>query len=359
MVPLNQALGRVAACDLKSPRSTPEHDTSSMDGFAIDSQSTRDACRARPAIFRVQGTIAAGDDPVQSLAAWTEEMVQGAHEGVEPCVEIMTGGRFPSVGPGALLDACVPAEDVVVIKSEAATEAKGKFKGSGTHIAIAKPLGRNSNRRLKGEDIQEGSRILQVGQIIRASHLLPLLSLGIESVFVRPKPRISVWSTGGELLTDHARTPDMNSTYLCAVSQEFGATAIARGVLEDNVDNIVDTIKTELNESSSDIIITSGGVSVGKFDHIRSALERLGAHILFHGLDIRPGHPVWFALLPSSGTQVAFFGLPGNPGAAAACFRFLVVPYLNELLDTREHMSWTKTCLYLRWCKLQVMANIW
>jgi molybdopterin molybdotransferase len=101
-------------------------------------------------------------------------------------------------------------------------------------------------------------------------------------------------------------------------------------VLQDSADEIASTISQTLESSAADVLITSGGVSVGKFDHIRKALDLIGAEIIFHGLAIRPGHPALFALLNSSRGKVAFFGLPGNPGAAAACFRFLVIPYLRS-----------------------------
>jgi molybdopterin molybdotransferase len=328
-VTLEEAVGRVAACDRVSPTSTPQYDTSAMDGYAVRSEATMDASEDHPVFFGVQGTIAAGDDPYRVVDDW--DPTQFAN-GVEQCTEIMTGGRFPSLGPGRLLDACVRMEDVVQIDgTKYADSAKGSHC---TYIAITKPVPAMANRRLAGEDIQQGRTVVKAGQIIKSSHLLPLASVGLRSLAVQPKPQVCVWSTGNELGSGEACTPDVNGLFLSTTSREHGADAAFLGVLEDDINEIARTILKALESREVDILITSGGVSVGKFDYIRKALDRIGAHIIFHGLAIRPGHPALFALIPSlRAGDVAFFGLPGNPGATAACFRFLVVPYLRDIMS--------------------------
>ncbi|KAJ0142009.1 GPI-anchored wall transfer protein 1 [Fusarium oxysporum f. sp. albedinis] len=297
VVPIEEAVGRVSACDHFSPISTPEFDTSAMDGYAICSESTRLASAERPVFFCAKGTIAAGDDFITLPSRHTRD-------GPEPCFEIMTGGRFPQGELGEVFDACVKVEDTIRIAA--------KEPGLGTCIAISKPIPRYANRRFAGEDIQKGDLVMKKGVTIRTSHIMPLASVGIE--------------------TTQSHIRDVNGVYLTAASKEAGADATFGGSIPDEVDALVQTIKDRLGSSAVDIMITSGGVSVGKFDHVRQALETLGATIVFHGVAVRPGHPVLFALLSSAWGEVAFFGLPGNPGAAAACFKFLTVPYISHLL---------------------------
>lgn len=318
-VSLENAVGRVAASNCHSPVSTPEFDTSAMDGYAVSSDATRRASPESPVIFQIRGTVAAGDDPSLPLPTCT----YNCDDGVEPCVKIMTGARFPTSATGNMLDACVKIEDTIPMPPR------------DTHfetIYISKPVLRNANRRFAGEDIQKTDMIVQRGQIIQASHLMPLASVGIDAINVRCKPRICIWSTGNELTSKTSRIPDVNGVYLTAAGRELGAEAKFMGTLEDNIPMMARDIQQTLETSPVDILITSGGVSVGQFDCVRQALELLDATIVFHGLAIRPGHPVLFALLPSPLGKVAFFGLPGNPGAAAACFRFLTTPYLRHLL---------------------------
>ncbi|EWG38411.1 hypothetical protein FVEG_01625 [Fusarium verticillioides 7600] len=317
LVSLDEAVGRVSACDHYSPISTPEFDTSAMDGYAIFSESTRLASAEHPVFFYVKGTIAAGDDSLTLPLCHKRD-------GTEPCFEIMTGGRFPEGALGEVFDACVKVEDTARITTE--------DPGLGACIAIRKPIPRYANRRFAGEDIRKGDLVTKEGVIIQTSNIMPLASVAIETVKVRKKPRVCIWSTGNELTSQKSHIRDVNGVYLRVASKEAGADVTFGGSVTDEVDALVETIKGRLELSAVDIMITSGGVSVGKFDHVRQALETLGATIIFHGVAIRPGHPVLFALLPSTWGEVAFFGLPGNPGAAAACFKFLTIPYMRYLL---------------------------
>ncbi|RBR09088.1 uncharacterized protein FIESC28_10028 [Fusarium coffeatum] len=309
-VSLAEAIGRVAARDYLSPISTPEFDTSAMDGYAISSSLTNLATPETPVFFCIRGTIAAGDKP-KSISP-KDDMA------LNSCVEIMTGAQFPE--GEEVLDACVKVEDTVRIAGEVPC------------IAVSKPVPRYANRRFAGEDIQKGKVVLRKGSLMRASHIMPLASVGIDAIEVLKRPKVCIWSTGNELTSKTSHVRDVNGVYLTAASKEAGAEATFMGSIHDEVESLVCSIRERLELLSTDIMITSGGVSVGKFDHVRQALEILGAKIVFHGVSIRPGHPVLFALLPSPFGEVAFFGLPGNPGAAAACFKFLTVPYIKLLL---------------------------
>ncbi|KAF4962374.1 hypothetical protein FSARC_9540 [Fusarium sarcochroum] len=304
-VTLVEAIGRVSACDYFSPISTPEFDTSAMDGYAIRSESTRLASPDSPAFFHVRGTIGAGDSCRAFPTDWKENDWEDAPES---CVEIMTGGRFPGGPAGQTLDACVKVEDAIIITA--------KVPELDTCIAITKPITKFANRRFAGEDIRRGDLVLKKGEIIRSSHIMPLASVGIDSINVCEKPRVCIWSTGNELTSHTSHVRDVNGVYLLAASKEAGADATFSGSIKDDVNTVVQTIRKQLKSSPTDIMLTSGGVSVGRFDHIRQALELLGARIVFHGVAVRPGHPVLFALLPSAWGEVAFFGLPGNPDSS-------------------------------------------
>lgn len=327
-VPLQEALGRIVASDVVSAESTPAHDTSAMDGYAIRSDATRKASPETPTRFCVRGRIAAGDDPRQTLRdQHTAEMTMS---GKEPCVEIMTGAVFPEG-----LDACVKFEDTVPVVED----------GLSSEIVVKKPIPGNANRRLAGNDIRERDVILKAGMILQVAHVLPLASLGITTIAAVLKPRVAVFSTGKELLSQsYGLARDMNGPYLTAALGEMSADADFCGVLDDDPTLLYHRLQTVADSAIYEVIITSGAVSKGRFDHIPAVLAQMDAETLFHGVAIRPGHPVLFALLPSGEAgdgvtkrKTTFFGLPGNPGAAAACFRFLVVPYLRTLTgQTRE-----------------------
>ncbi|RKU47126.1 hypothetical protein DL546_005216 [Coniochaeta pulveracea] len=321
-IPLQEAVGRIVASDIVSAESTPAHDTSAMDGYAIRSEATSEASERTPVRFQVRGRIAAGDDPRQVLQGL--DTAEVTMSGIEPCVEIMTGAGFPEG-----FDACVRFEDAeTVIDCDVSST-----------IVVTKPVPVNANRRLAGNDIRNGDVILQAGMTLQVGHLLPLSSLGIKSIAVEAKPRVAVFSTGKELLSQsYGLGRDMNGPYLTAALGEIGADVDFCGVLDDDPTSMYRHLQTVAGSGAYEVIITSGAVSKGRFDHIPDVLAQMDAEILFHGVAMRPGHPVLFALLPAGGTvdgtakrKTAFFGLPGNPGAAAACFRFLVVPYLRAL----------------------------
>jgi molybdopterin molybdotransferase len=320
-VPLLVSVGRLAARNHNSPIATPSHDTSAMDGFAFSSAATCNASAARSVVFAVKGIIAAGDDPI-ALSSEPED-------GVFPCVEIMTGARFPGCTSGLGFDACIKIEDTVSMGSVGI----GPDAKPYTHIAVKQPVSRNANRRLAGGDMRKGDIILSKGDVVGSRHIMALASVGITEVAVRRKLRVAVWSTGNELSEGtntqrgHSQIFNSNGPYLIASLRELGVDAEYKGILMDSPGSLQAAFGS-LNARTYDLVITTGAVSKGKFDFMVPALEELRAHTRFHGVAIRPGHPVLFATT----NDTPHFGLPGNPIAAAACFRFLVVPFLRYLL---------------------------
>jgi molybdopterin molybdotransferase len=324
-LPLLDSLGRFAAEDHVSPTTTPLKDTSAMDGYAISSSATVDASNENPITFVVKGTIAAGDRPF--------ELANELDDGAYPCVEIMTGAQFPSSTSGAPFDVCVKIEDTV---SLGPCTPGSDFK-SRKRIAVARPLRSNANRRFAGGDMHEGDVILPKGTVVCSRHVMALASVGVTNIVTYRKLRVAVWSTGNELsegsdgVCSDTQILNSNGPYLTAALKELGVDAEYNGILRDDSNGLQAALGS-IAEKSYDLVITTGAVSKGKFDFIVPALEELRANVHFHGVAIRPGHPVLFASTSSETGSVPFFGLPGNPIATAGCFRFLVVPFLKRMM---------------------------
>ncbi|TLD32925.1 hypothetical protein PspLS_00919, partial [Pyricularia sp. CBS 133598] len=288
VVPLLDSIGRITASDIRSRLTTPEFDTSAMDGYAISSAATRSATPECPLIFRVKGAIAAGDEP----KSWPSHPVDDCRI-AGTCIEIMTGARFPEPGPGEEeLDACVKMEDIRPVSSSTSHVRKGHTSlKPAKFIVVARPVPRCANRRFAGGDICEGDMVVRAGQTIYASQLMPLASVGIQSVAVQRRLKVQVFSTGKELLREHHEVAngvnqldgrnkthranpqgssirDVNGIFLTAAFREVGANSQFLGQLADDAQDIAKAISNILSSTSPpDVITTSGGVSVGKFDH--------------------------------------------------------------------------------------------
>ena len=321
-ISIHEALGRVAAEHHTSPICTPPKDTSAMDGYAISSSTTVDASIERPVTFIVQGTNAAGDEPV--------ELPNEPIDGCYPCVEIMTGAQFPISTSNTPFDACVKIEDTVPYGAKSEFQSQRRF-------VLTRPVSLHANRRFAGGDMQKGDVIVRKGEVVRSRHVMGLASVGVKEVVVRRKLRVAVWTTGNELTRDtngarkSAQIFDSNGPFLAAALCEAGVEVELKGILQDDVQSLEEALESS-EAATWDLIITTGAVSKGKFDFIVPALERMRAKVHFHGVAIRPGHPVLFATIDRERKSIPFFGLPGNPIATAACFRFLVMPFLRQLL---------------------------
>lgn len=329
-IALQDAVGRTVAQDYFAEVSMPLFDTAAMDGFAICSSYTAGATPQNPVKFKIKATCGAGD-PSMNIALRVED-------GLAPCVEIMTGAPFPLERPGSIsLDACVKIEDTHRL-----------HVGEVGYIEIDRPVSLRANRRAAGGDIPQGARILSKGQIVRSSHIMPLASLGISHIRAKRHLKVGVWSTGNEICQSplaSSSVSDINGPYLVAALRERGVEARFLGAVADSkpeVDSFVGQLKETVDAEDTDVLITTGGVSVGRFDFVHGALGQADACVHFHGLPIRPGHPVLFASLVScTGRQTSFFGLPGNPGATAATFKFIVLPFLYELQGhSKEQATW-------------------
>ncbi|KAK5065340.1 hypothetical protein LTR84_001178 [Exophiala bonariae] len=368
ILPVVAAVGQRSAQYVAAPYSIPTHDTSAMDGFAVSSESTLSASRTNPVRLRISYMIAAGDGldtPIQSKAA-TKDITNHQTHIQSECIEIMTGARFPELSHPEL-DSVVKIEDVVVKRDPSDCNCCSAY------IEVSAPVKIHQNRRFAGSDLAAGTLILEAGEMIEPKHVMSLASVGYRDVRVTtikarkksiqpdasvPKTlRVGVLSTGSELtdvyehpLERRSRShvvssqtiPNSNGPYILSSLLRVSTSADVQyfGIAQDSEDVLEGKLRFAIEDSQMDVIITTGGVSRGKFDLIRPVIEqKLQAKVVFHGVKVRPGLPVLFALLErdrgvSRGNQkrsIAFFGLPGNPIATAMALRFFVVPYLAAL----------------------------
>ncbi|KAK2762662.1 hypothetical protein FQN54_000836 [Arachnomyces sp. PD_36] len=336
IVALEWAVDRIAKHSYHSPRPTPAYDTSALDGFAIYSGMITHASQKSPVTFCVDPNIVRpGGDCFVVSRGDIEERCGCGNPGA---VEIMTGGRFPSaVGStkGAELDCCIRREDTI----------EEEFPGGHRHIRIFNPVPSGKNMRLAASDFSKGDKILERGSVIRAKHIMALASVGFHEVAVLPRLRVGIWSTGDELMrSSTSECPDVNGPFLTSSLRSMGASVEFLGGIPDDSGSLTKELKAAVASGQYHVLISTGGVSAGKYDFVHSSLESLNARNIFHHVAMEPGRPVLFATIPSGLQEepssvpalpdIPFFGLPGNPIATTACFRFLVMPFLKPLLPT-------------------------
>ncbi len=314
-VKLHESLGRILAEEVRSPEAVPSFTNSSMDGFAVFASDTKSASETSPARIPVKGMVAAGD-----LKAFQTF----ANQGPGIAVEIMTGAPVPAGG----LDAIVRIEDARVERND---------DGTAVAISISKPSLAGDYIRPIGTDYQVGQLVLRAGIRLEAEHILAASSLGVRELSVKKMPKIAIISTGSELVSPDAASlaPGMirNSTgpFLVAALKRMGVIAKDWGIIQDDPKEYQKILETALSEGT-EIILSTGAVSMGQFDFVSDVLHKMEATTHFHKVAIRPGKPILFAEFGSHGKNAVFFGIPGNPVSTAVGLRFFVEPYLRQCL---------------------------
>jgi molybdopterin molybdotransferase len=295
-VGLLQAVGRVLTEEIRSEREVPPFANSAMDGYAVRWDDVRAASADQPVELTVVEVIQAGAVPAQAVTTGTAS-------------KIMTGAVVP---PGA--DTVIRVEDTeehdgrVWIKRQ---------ERPGTHI------------RADGEDIRRGQMVLEKGRVLRPADIGLLASIGRSTVLVHQRPRVAILSTGNELVeVDEALRPgqivNSNAYTLAAAVQEAGGQPVPLEIARDTLEEI----RAALNEAvRHDVVLSTGGVSVGDFDFVKAAMDELGIRRLFWQVAQRPGKPLTFGLL----RERPYFGLPGNPVSALVCFYLYVRPALARM----------------------------
>lgn len=300
-LPLAEARGAVLAETLVSPIDVPQRTNAAMDGIALAWPERE----VPPERWRCVGRVLAGDDRDLPLAPGE-------------CVAITTGAPLP---PGA---------DTVIMREQ--------LHGQGDWVTVASPerVRRGQNVRRAGEDIPRGARALAAGTRLSAAELGLLASLGVAEVAVRHRPRVALFSTGNEVTAPGEPLPpagifDANRFSLMGLVAEHGGEVCDLGILPDDRAALV----AALDEATrhADLVLTSGGVSVGEADFTRQALAEVG-DLGFWRIAIRPGRPLACGRLGARG--VPFLGLPGNPVAAMVTFLQFAVPLLARLQGRPE-----------------------
>lgn len=296
---LLDAHGCVLAEDLVAPADLPGFDNSAMDGYAVRSEDVGAASEGSPAVLPVTGDVAAG--PASPL-----RVMPGV------CVRIMTGAMMPA---GA--DTVVPVEHT---------------DGGVAQVAIHRPAPVGQHVRRAGEDVRAGETVLPVGTHLGAVQVGLAAAVGRARLIVRPRPRVVVVSTGSELVEpgeplSPGRIADSNSPALTAAANEAGAIAYRVGIVPDDPRRLLSTLEDQLVRA--DVLVTSGGVSVGAYDVVKEVLSRLGT-VRFDEVAMQPGKPQAFGTIGPDATPV--FGLPGNPVSALVSFEAFVRPAIRRML---------------------------
>jgi len=298
---LAEADGCVLAEDVTAAVSLPSFDNSSMDGYAVHAADTTHSSERKPLTLEVTAEIAAGDTGAYQLASGT-------------AIKIMTGARMPA---GA--DAVVPVEWT---------------DGGGKRVEIYRPVTAGNAVRYVGGDATEGETLLTKGMRLRPMQIAVAASAGRKMIKVRPRPRVVVLSTGNELT--EPGTPlvpgqiwDSNSYMLAAAAREAGAVTSRRAVVPDDPAGVLPALEAQLSEA--DLLVTTGGVSMGgEHDVVKAALRELGT-VAFGKVAMQPGMPQGFGTLGEG--RVPIFTLPGNPGSAYVSFQLFVRPAIAALQD--------------------------
>lgn len=303
VVSLPHSLGRILARNIFAPSNVPPFNKSPLDGYALRSADTEKASRTCPVLLRVIEEIPAGQAPVQRLEAGT-------------AVRIMTGAPIP---PGA--DAVVKFEDV---------------HESPDSIGIVNPSKPGSNIIWQGEDIAAGELISCGGCQINPPLIGLIASLGLASVPVYKVPRIAIMTTGSELVEPGeslwpGQIYNSNRYALQAACHYLGAKLLEIEPVSDHLQTLTSNLEAALEQA--DLVITTGGVSVGRYDLVKEALSAIGARILFWRIAMKPGSPMIAAV--KNGKLI--IGLSGNPAAAMVTFDLLAAPIILKMLGYQQY----------------------
>ncbi|MDO7253261.1 molybdopterin molybdotransferase MoeA [Helicobacter cappadocius] len=286
-----EAFGEILARDIICEKSLPAFDNSAMDGYALKISDIKKN-------IKINGRVLAGDD------ARDLEILDGE------CIKVMTGGMLPKGS-----EVVVPFEDV-------------ELKDNG-YIRVVKDFKPNANIRFKGEEKSIGDLIAKKGDRLTHGLIGLIASQGVKNVEVYKRLKIAVYSSGNEIIEPGESAKEhqiynINAVSIIALLRAYGYVAEYLGVLKDDLD----VLKKEIEVFQKyDIVITSGGVSVGEADFFEKSLKNSGAQIKYHGINIKPGRAIMLAVLGNS----TIFSLPGNPLSAITLLNTIILPTIQKL----------------------------
>lgn len=299
IVSISQALGRVISKDIICKKNLPSFDNSAMDGFAFKFSDAGKALKINKVIFAGDK----GEKVKESL-------------GENECYKIMTGAKVPSDA-----DTIIPIENCLDVTNES--------------VSIPKDIKKGANLRLKGEEQKEGNRLFSKGEEINSSHITLLASQGIVMIEVYKKITIAILSTGNEIKepwqkADEEEIYNCNSYALISQLNEKGFDATYCGVVPDSLEESKNYISDLKNY---DVIITTGGISMGDADFVGEAFLQNGLETSFHGVNIKPGRPIMMGKMDKS----VVICLPGNPLTAMVNIYLFVIPMLKKLQGAKNY----------------------
>jgi len=308
-VPLLDALGQVAAESASSPMDLPQWDNSAMDGYAVRSDDVKGKC---PIELQIIDHIRAGGFPTKGI-------------GVGQCARIFTGAPIPRGSDG-------------VIRQEDTTRLEGD------RIRINDDRDANRNIRFRGEDLRRNTVLVPRGSELGPAQIGVLASIAKAQILVHRRPKVAILASGDEIadleeavaILEGRKIASSNSYTLTAMVRMAGGCPMLLGIARDDPQDL----QTRLSGAAeADLLITSGGVSVGEHDHIRSVLQDLGAQIQFWRVRMRPGAPVAFGVWD----QMPWIGLPGNPVSTMVTFELFVRPAIRVMLGHNRPFRQTVT----------------
>ncbi|RZU15184.1 gephyrin-like molybdotransferase Glp [Streptomyces sp. BK239] len=326
---LPDAQGCVLVDDVTVPVSLPPFDNSSMDGYAVRVADVEGASEEFPAVLEVVGDIAAGQPGL-------------LHVGPGQAARIMTGAPLPH---GA--ETVVPVEwtdgglgegpvDSMRARALAPEQAEG-------HVRVYRPAGARAHVRAKGSDAKAGDRALDAGTVLGPAQIALLAAIGRGTVRVRPRPRVVVMSTGSELVQPgeelgKGQIYDSNSFALTAAARDAGAIAYRVGAVADDAETLRSTVEDQLVRA--DLVVTTGGVSVGAYDVVKEALSYVGDEdqggggVEFRRLAMQPGKPQGFGAIGPD--HIPLLALPGNPVSSYVSFELFVRPAIRTMMGLKD-----------------------
>lgn len=309
--PLGKTLGYWTSQDIYSDLSLPLAHQSAMDGFIIRAKDTRAAAPEHPVSLEITGCIKAGDPPKKFPPAAVT-------------LRIMTGAVLPDGG-----DSIIPREEAVIKEGM---------------LLIKHPVSSWKHVRIKGEELKRGDLLLPSGTLVRPGTIALLASIGKGEIKIFRKPSVSVITTGNELTAPGRKlTPgkiyDSNSNMMRAVLDQSGFSPILLCRVKDHPDQLKKNISNAL--SKTDVLLLTGGVSVGDYDYVKKVLKECGVQSLFWRIHQKPGKPLFLGRCKNT----LVFGLPGNPAAVFICFYEYVLPALKKMSGPGTEIPLTSAIL--------------
>jgi len=295
---IEESIGMILAEDIYSKIEMPPFNKSAVDGYALRASDVKTV----PVVLKNIGMIKAGDNFGRRLKAGE-------------CVKIMTGAPLPE-----------GADSVVMVEFTQAT---------GREITVLKTLEKMANVCLKAEDLKRGQKVLLKGAQICASHVAALAAVGRKLVKVIARPRVAVLNTGGEIVPVGSKLPknciyNSNGPMFSALFRSDGIQVRFLGVAKDDRSDLEKRIKKGLD---TDILLISGGVSVGDYDLVPEVLKSLGVKQIFHKVKIKPGKPLFFGVR----NKTIIFGVPGNPLAGFLAYLLFMRPALHKMQNSKDY----------------------